>query len=239
MSDSESPVGSGSGMDEVTQAQKLAESLALNTVPVKTIDNTGNIKRRFILSPDINTNEKRSKVAHPSKSKVTDQVPKSKVTDQAPSQKKSEKPEKSEKPDKSEKSKSEGPNDASAKSSVTQTKESDSKTPAAASTSPSLSSDNTITDDVSKAVEEKFKAKPSIGMSIKCKIPGKSEPLGGVLKYLGHISNLPKKSNVIVAGLELNQEENLGTDGSFLGKRYFTVPAKRGYFVPVKNCQPI
>ena len=58
----------------------------------------------------------------------------------------------------------------------------------------------------------------------------------GTLQYLGHIDNLPKRSNIVVAGLQLEAKEELATDGSFLGKRYFTAPTKQGYFVPFKNC---
>lgn len=92
---------------------------------------------------------------------------------------------------------------------------------------------------VVRSVEDKYHIKPNFGMHIKCKVPGKSEKLKGTLEYLGHIHNLPKKSNVIVAGLQLDSDEDLGTDGTFLGNRYFTTKQKRGYFVPFKNCIPI
>ena len=96
-----------------------------------------------------------------------------------------------------------------------------------------------IDDAVSKFVEERFHVKPNFGMHIRCKVPGKSERLKGTLEFLGHITNLPKRNNVIVAGLQLDVDEDLGTDGTFLGRRYFTAPPKRGYFVPFKNCIPV
>ena len=90
-----------------------------------------------------------------------------------------------------------------------------------------------------KQIEEKLHIKPNIGMHLKCNVPGKSDPIRGVLKWYGHITNLPRRSNVVVAGVELDKEEDLGTNGTFLGKRYFEAAPKRGYFVPIKNCHPI
>ena len=95
---------------------------------------------------------------------------------------------------------------------------------------------NQIDDALVRAVEDRFHFKPSIGMSLKCKVTGKSYPFNGTLEFLGRVTNLPKRSNIVVAGLKLDLEEDLGTDGSFLGKRYFSAPPKRGYFVPFKNC---
>lgn len=96
-----------------------------------------------------------------------------------------------------------------------------------------------IDDAVATSVQERIHLKPTFGMHIRCKIPGKSDKLKGTLEFLGHIKNLPKRSSVVVAGLQLDTEEDLGTDGTFLGKRYFVAPAKRGYFVPFKNCVPV
>ena len=85
----------------------------------------------------------------------------------------------------------------------------------------------------------KYSVQPRPDMRVRCKVPGKESPMKGSLKYLGRISNLPKRSNVVVAGIQLEHEEDLGTDGTFLGKRYFTAPNKHGYFVPMKNCTPM
>ena len=107
---------------------------------------------------------------------------------------------------------------------------------------PSTSSDAT-SDFVEPAIAKDFIAKYSVqprpDMRVRCKVPGKESPMKGSLKYLGRISNLPKRSNVVVAGIQLEREEDLGTDGTFLGKRYFTAPNKHGYFVPMKNCTPM
>ena len=94
---------------------------------------------------------------------------------------------------------------------------------------------------IDEAIKETVVAKyhpnmvPYLGMKMSCKVPS-IDRLNGTLKFLGYINNLPKKSDRIIAGLELDGEQNLGTDGTFLGKRYFTAPPKRGYFVPFESC---
>ena len=92
---------------------------------------------------------------------------------------------------------------------------------------------------IAKDFIAKYSVQPRPDMRVRCKVPGKESPMKGSLKYLGRISNLPKRSNVVVAGIQLEHEEDLGTDGTFLGKRYFTAPNKHGYFVPMKNCTPM
>ena len=96
-----------------------------------------------------------------------------------------------------------------------------------------------LDNEIRREVQEKFRFSPELGMSLNCNIPGKNEPMNGQLRFIGRISNLPKKSNVIVAGLELQKDAELGTDGTFLNKRYFVAQPKRAYFVPVKNCHPL
>jgi len=94
-----------------------------------------------------------------------------------------------------------------------------------------------IDEAIKEAVVKKYHPNrvPYIGMPISCKVPS-IDRLNGTLKFLGYITNLPKKNDRIIAGLELAGEQNLGTDGTFLGKRYFTAPPKRGYFVPFESC---
>ena len=87
-------------------------------------------------------------------------------------------------------------------------------------------------------IQERYHFHPVADMVLRCTLNGKSEPLIGGLKYLGHLNSLPAKRNTIVAGIQLQVPEELGTDGTFLGKRYFYAPPKRAYFVPVKNCVP-
>lgn len=201
MHDTES---SGSGEDDVEQAQQLAESLALNNIqPMKTFS-----KREFLAPRHDDSsyfNEKRAKINKPKKSSKSG---KKKVS----------------------------------KKSVKKTSTSTLNLNATGNLSKKdevvNSTENFAESAVAKDFISKFNVSPKSGMHMKCKIPGKNTLMKGSLKYIGHISNLPKRSNVIVAGLELEHEEDLGTDGSFLGKRYFEAPPKRGYFVPVKNCSP-
>ena len=103
----------------------------------------------------------------------------------------------------------------------------------------SLQNETNLIDSVAAtSVQDRFHFRPVADMPLKCTLSGKSEPLVGGLKYLGHLNSLPSKRNTIVAGIQLNSPEELGTDGTFLGKRYFYAPQKRAYFVPVRNCVP-
>ncbi|XP_028410189.1 ubiquitin carboxyl-terminal hydrolase CYLD-like [Dendronephthya gigantea] len=56
----------------------------------------------------------------------------------------------------------------------------------------------------------------------------------GVIRWVGFAANSEKK----IAGLELEEEMEACTDGTFLGKRYFTCPPRRGFFVHLHNCLP-
>ncbi|XP_065657239.1 carboxypeptidase D [Hydra vulgaris] len=212
---SEDSFGSGSGLDEATQAQKLAESLAINTVPIsKSMRHSHAAKRIYEREYVPIPKEKRAKISRPEKKKM--------------------KVEKKNK--KSSKSKTTAKNLMGIKGAANNTSNTSSIEKQQDQKNGSNATDN---ENVLKAVESMFHIKPSIGMHVRCKITGKSEPIKGTLKYMGHIKNLPKKSNIIVAGIELDHEEDLGTDGTFLGKRYFISPSKKGYFVPMKNCSPV
>ncbi|XP_069044767.1 ubiquitin carboxyl-terminal hydrolase CYLD [Lepisosteus oculatus] len=59
-------------------------------------------------------------------------------------------------------------------------------------------------------------------------------PMYGVIRWIGEISGISDT----VAGLELDEEVTAGTDGSYLGERYFRCAANRGLFVKLKNCRP-
>lgn len=87
-----------------------------------------------------------------------------------------------------------------------------------------------------RAVIDRFHFLPYIGMNMKCRVSGKRRIVRGTLQFLGHLHKLPKRNNVVIAGLRLENDENLATDGTFLGKRYFVAPKKRGYFVRFKDC---
>ena len=78
-----------------------------------------------------------------------------------------------------------------------------------------------------------------IGKQVICHVRGKAGSLKGVLKWVGHLPTLPKTKDNIVAGIELIKKDKLGTDGSFMGKRYFTSVPKHGYFVRYKDCKKI
>ncbi|XP_057299684.1 carboxypeptidase D-like [Hydractinia symbiolongicarpus] len=215
----ESEAGSGSGMDETVQAQKLAESLALTSnaqvIKGKTQSAVKKDRQPSLLEHTIF--DKRGKISHPEKSKKKKSAKKNKLKEI------------------SEKSVSK-----STVKNVTETLPVNNNATVTPSSTESAKENSTeIDSDVIAAAEEKLHVKPTIGMHLRCKIPGKDTLMKGTLKYLGHISNLPKRSNVIVAGMELDHPEELGTDGSFLGKRYFISSPKTGYFVPVKNCSPI
>lgn len=78
-----------------------------------------------------------------------------------------------------------------------------------------------------------------MGKTISCKIAGKSENVEGTLKWIGKIKKLSKNPNQappLIVGIELFKDENLATDGSFLGVKYFKTSPKRAYFVPAKLC---
>lgn len=218
------PEISGSGnFEENLQAQRLAENLALNKIPLvraplseRTIIKRKNFGRQEERrSASIIDTMKRNKIEKPtlktSKAKAIGK-------DAAETQKKSE-------------TLSTGANLPK-----TAVKE---KSSEVNSTSVSPTEGSNLDSDSIKQIEEKFHIKPNVGMHLKCNVPGKSDPIRGVLKWYGHITNLPRRSNVVVAGVELDKEEDLGTNGTFLGKRYFEAAPKRGYFVPIKNCHPI
>jgi len=223
--------GSGSG-DEIEQAQRLAESLALNNIQLASSGKSSNAKtaaatKRGFLPPTAMHddgslfNEKRNKITRPPKSK---QKKRNKVSKRS-SEKKSE------------------TSITASSTSIKNDTTAEIKKSSESSGSNSHSEQSNDAEFVDPAIAKDFIAKYSVdpkpNMRVRCKVPGKESPMKGSLKYLGRISNLPKRSNVVVAGLQLEHEEDLGTDGTFLGKRYFTAPNKRGYFVPMKNCTPM
>eukprot|EP00112_Aurelia_sp_Birch-Aquarium-sp1_P017416 Seg4035.2 transcript_id=Seg4035.2/GoldUCD/mRNA.D3Y31 product="Carboxypeptidase D" protein_id=Seg4035.2/GoldUCD/D3Y31 len=216
------PEISGSGLEESAQAQKLAESLAINNLPMLRSSEGTIVKRKTFggfeeKSSAANSNGyKRSKIVKPT-STITKNKEATKSAIQG--QKKAE------------------PTSESAAPSLPIAKLAEK--PATNSSDAAASTGTNLDSESLKQVEEKLHVKPNIGMHLKCNVPGKSDPIRGILKWFGHITNLPKRSNVVVAGVELEKEEDLGTNGTFLGKRYFEAAPRRGYFVPIKNCHPI
>lgn len=78
-----------------------------------------------------------------------------------------------------------------------------------------------------------------LGSKVVCHVRGKRQNLKGILRWQGYLPTLPKTRENIVVGIELTTPDKLGTDGSFMGKRYFQAPPKRGYFVKYKDCRRI
>eukprot|EP00794_Sanderia_malayensis_P008135 gene8135-9005_t len=205
---------SGSGLEESAQAQKLAENLAANNMPVTKNFAEQKIVKRKVTSRFDDTDSKRSKIQKPAT------LTKNKDGDKASSGKDEKKTDGLSK-------------DASA------TEESKTSKPTGDNSTATTEEGTNLDSESIKKVEEKLHVKPAIGMHLKCNVPGKNEPIKGLLKWYGHITNLPKRSSVVVAGVELSNDADLGTDGTFLGKRYFEAAPKRGYFVPIKNCHAI
>ncbi|XP_077356488.1 ubiquitin carboxyl-terminal hydrolase CYLD isoform X2 [Festucalex cinctus] len=58
-------------------------------------------------------------------------------------------------------------------------------------------------------------------------------PLYGVIRWIGRIEGVSEA----VAGIELEQEVSAGSDGTYLGKRYFRCPPNKGLFLKLYNCR--
>ncbi|CAL9694099.1 unnamed protein product [Knipowitschia caucasica] len=58
-------------------------------------------------------------------------------------------------------------------------------------------------------------------------------PLFGVVRWIGRISGIQEE----VAGVELEQELSAGTDGSYLGERYFHCAPNKALFVKLRKCR--
>ncbi|GFO20654.1 ubiquitin carboxyl-terminal hydrolase cyld [Plakobranchus ocellatus] len=59
------------------------------------------------------------------------------------------------------------------------------------------------------------------------------EPLYGIIRWIGYPPDQPEKKT---AGLEMEEELSAGTDGVYIGTRYFTCPPKKGLFIPLHRC---
>ncbi|XP_028403606.1 carboxypeptidase D-like [Dendronephthya gigantea] len=99
--------------------------------------------------------------------------------------------------------------------------------------------DSTTPNPSPKTTNAALKENTAIGKRVVCHVRGKAGILKGVLKWIGYLPTLPKNKDNIVAGIRLDKKDKLGTDGSFMGKRYFTAAPKHGYFVRYKDCKEI
>ncbi|PFX21245.1 uncharacterized protein LOC111335862 [Stylophora pistillata] len=64
---------------------------------------------------------------------------------------------------------------------------------------------------------------------------GNGVPKYGVIRWIGRLQQMNEN---VVAGLELEEEESVCSDGTFHGIRYFTCTAGKAFFVLLKNCRP-
>ncbi|KII65896.1 Carboxypeptidase N catalytic chain [Thelohanellus kitauei] len=83
----------------------------------------------------------------------------------------------------------------------------------------------------------------TINEMLTCQIPGRTQNLSGKLKWSGTIPELANHTSTplesIILGLELMKSDDLATDGTFLGKRYFTTKPNHAYFIPKNLCKRI
>ncbi|XP_054720365.1 ubiquitin carboxyl-terminal hydrolase CYLD-like isoform X2 [Uloborus diversus] len=61
-----------------------------------------------------------------------------------------------------------------------------------------------------------------------------STPCYGVIRWIGEI---PEARGKLVAGIEMEEESSSCTDGTFNGKRYFTCPSRKAFFVRLSHCR--
>ncbi|KAL2079128.1 hypothetical protein ACEWY4_024872 [Coilia grayii] len=71
------------------------------------------------------------------------------------------------------------------------------------------------------------------GLEVGSMVEVNEPPQYGVIRWIGRISSIPE----LVAGVELDQEITAGTDGSYLGERYFRCPSNKGLFVKLRSCR--
>uniref|UniRef100_A0A8C6WE47 ubiquitinyl hydrolase 1 n=1 Tax=Neogobius melanostomus TaxID=47308 RepID=A0A8C6WE47_9GOBI len=71
------------------------------------------------------------------------------------------------------------------------------------------------------------------GLELGSMVEVNDPPLYGVIRWIGRISGVQEA----VVGIELEQELSAGTDGSYLGERYFHCPPNKGLFVKLRKCR--
>ncbi|MGH0148126.1 UNVERIFIED_CONTAM: hypothetical protein FKN15_071011 [Acipenser sinensis] len=71
------------------------------------------------------------------------------------------------------------------------------------------------------------------GLEVNSMVQVNDPPLYGVIRWIGKITGYPDP----IAGLELDDFLPAGTDGTYLGERYFHCTPNKGLFVKLKNCR--
>ncbi|XP_062372200.1 ubiquitin carboxyl-terminal hydrolase CYLD isoform X2 [Sardina pilchardus] len=80
---------------------------------------------------------------------------------------------------------------------------------------------------------EEADAGAGLGLEVESMVEVNDPPQYGVIRWIGRISGVSE----LVAGVELDQEITAGTDGSYLGERYFRCPSNKGLFVKLRSCR--
>ena len=78
-----------------------------------------------------------------------------------------------------------------------------------------------------------------IGSRVSCRLAKQKLPKLGILKWVGYLPSFPHLNAYLIAGVELDKADRLGTNGSYQGRRYFTALPERGYFFHLKQCKLI
>ncbi|XP_076144447.1 ubiquitin carboxyl-terminal hydrolase CYLD-like [Alosa pseudoharengus] len=74
---------------------------------------------------------------------------------------------------------------------------------------------------------------PGLGLELGSMVEVNEPAQYGVIRWIGRIRGISQ----LVAGVELDQEITAGTDGSYLGDRYFRCPPNKGLFVKLRSCR--
>ncbi|XP_031440934.1 ubiquitin carboxyl-terminal hydrolase CYLD isoform X2 [Clupea harengus] len=81
--------------------------------------------------------------------------------------------------------------------------------------------------------EYEYEAGAGMELEVGSMVEVNEPPQYGVIRWIGRIGSIPE----LVAGVELDQEITAGTDGSYLGERYFRCPSNKGLFVKLRSCR--
>ncbi|KAJ0055971.1 hypothetical protein NL108_017054, partial [Boleophthalmus pectinirostris] len=91
-----------------------------------------------------------------------------------------------------------------------------------------------VGDNVVEHTQEKVqRSRVELGLELGSMVEVNNPPLYGVIRWIGHIRGIRDS----VAGIELEQELSAGTDGSYLGERYFQCAPNKALFVKLRKCR--